>query len=133
MKLFLKILFVAAFFTACACTSDNKAEIQKKETIVTYRLKPLGNLSQVGYGNYYGCLAWKLNTEQTTPDTIRLLLISKNIHLMDECAYDSSSSKSVIATFEYQGIHNSDKQTIMDGFMTKNREVWKVTEMKLSE
>lgn len=115
--------YLIIFVVLTACNFRTTEEKTENKTTVSYRIESLGAPAQVGYGNYYDCLAWESNTDKTQPDTIRLLLLNHEyIDLIDKTE--------LITTFQYKGIHDSEKQPIINGFMTKNREIWEVAELK---
>lgn len=97
-----------------------------------FRLSKFGESNPVGYGIYYNCYAYPVNEEEgkLKPDSIRLLLLNKKyIDLMDQSEFLMSTSLHV--TFEYKGIHNSDKQPVINGYMTKDQRIWEVIKMEV--
>lgn len=97
-----------------------------------FRLSIFGESSPVGYGIYYNCYIYPVNEDEVKlkPDSIRLLLLNKEyIDLMEQSKFLMSTS--LHGTFKFKGIHNSEKQPIINGYMTKDRKIWELVKMEI--
>ncbi|MCC6182719.1 MAG: hypothetical protein IT237_12890 [Bacteroidia bacterium] len=97
-----------------------------------FRLCIFGESSPVGYGIYYNCYIYPVNEDEgkLKPDSIRLLLLNKEyIDLMNKSKFLMSTS--LHGTFKFKGIHNSEKQPVINGYITKDQKIWELVKMEI--